>query len=131
MLQYVSTGTFYGRVIVDGKIYHESLETTVYSAAKQKPPFTSRRSSAKSAKLERRQTPPKPENSTSKTWTTITAFSRENWRWFVTQPSPWNKPANLAGEPFRLNTAAVRAITRQLPLLHAIGHFPQDRDVIA
>ncbi len=38
LLQYVSTGTFYGRVTVDGKIYRESLETTVYSVAKQKLP---------------------------------------------------------------------------------------------
>src|SRR5213083_1623539 len=30
LLQYVSTGTFYGRVTVDGKIYRLSLETTVY-----------------------------------------------------------------------------------------------------
>jgi hypothetical protein len=35
MLLYVSTGTFYGRVTVDGKIYRESLETTVYSDARQ------------------------------------------------------------------------------------------------
>jgi len=35
LLQYVSTGTFYGRVTVDGKIYRESLETTVYSDARQ------------------------------------------------------------------------------------------------
>jgi integrase len=38
LLQYVSTGTFYGRVTVDGKIYRESLDTTVYSVAKQKLP---------------------------------------------------------------------------------------------
>jgi integrase len=38
LLQYVSTGTFYGRVKVDGKLYRESLETTVYSVAKLKLP---------------------------------------------------------------------------------------------
>jgi hypothetical protein len=38
LLQYVSTGTFYGRVTVDGKIYRESLDTTVYSVAKQQLP---------------------------------------------------------------------------------------------
>src|SRR5439155_26871158 len=37
-LSYRGTGTFYGRVTVDGKIYRESLETTVYSVAKQKLP---------------------------------------------------------------------------------------------
>jgi len=36
LLQYVSTKTFYGRVKVDGKLYHESLETDVFSAAKFK-----------------------------------------------------------------------------------------------
>ncbi len=36
LLQYVSTGTFYGRATVDGKIYRESLKTTVLSVAKQK-----------------------------------------------------------------------------------------------
>jgi len=38
LLQYVSTGTFYGRVKVDGKLYRESLETTVHSVAKLKLP---------------------------------------------------------------------------------------------
>jgi integrase len=38
LLQYVSTGTFYGRATVDGKIYRESLKTTVFSVAKQKLP---------------------------------------------------------------------------------------------
>jgi hypothetical protein len=38
LLQDVNTGTFYGRVTVDGKIYRESLETFVYSVAKQKLP---------------------------------------------------------------------------------------------
>src|SRR6266516_6871433 len=38
LLQYTSTGTFYGRATVDGKIYRESLETTVYSVARQKLP---------------------------------------------------------------------------------------------
>ena len=38
LLQYVSTGTFYGRVTVDGKIYRESLGTTVYSVARLKLP---------------------------------------------------------------------------------------------
>jgi len=38
LLQYVTTGTFYGRVTVDGKIYRESLETTVDSVARQKLP---------------------------------------------------------------------------------------------
>src|SRR5436853_6208403 len=38
LLQYVNTGTFYGRATVDGKIYRESLKTTVYSVAKQKLP---------------------------------------------------------------------------------------------
>jgi len=33
-----SPGTFYGRATVDGKIYRESLKTTVYSVAKQKLP---------------------------------------------------------------------------------------------
>ena len=36
LLQYVSTGTFYGRATVDGKIYRESLKARVYSVAKQK-----------------------------------------------------------------------------------------------
>jgi integrase len=36
LLQYVSTGTFYGRVKVDGKLYRESLETDVFSTAKLK-----------------------------------------------------------------------------------------------
>ncbi|MGA3265969.1 MAG: site-specific integrase [Verrucomicrobiota bacterium] len=36
LLQYVSTGTFYGRVKVDGKLYRESLETNVFSTAKLK-----------------------------------------------------------------------------------------------
>jgi hypothetical protein len=39
LLQYVGTGTFYGRATVDGKIYRESLETAVYSVAKQKLPM--------------------------------------------------------------------------------------------
>ena len=33
-----NTGTFYGRATVDGKIYRESLKTTVFSVAKQKLP---------------------------------------------------------------------------------------------
>jgi integrase len=36
LLQYVSTGSFYGRVKVDGKLYRESLETNVFSTAKLK-----------------------------------------------------------------------------------------------
>jgi integrase len=36
LLQYVNTGTFYGRVKVDGKLYRESLETKVFSVAKLK-----------------------------------------------------------------------------------------------
>jgi len=28
LVQYISTGTFYGRVKVDGKLYRESLKTT-------------------------------------------------------------------------------------------------------
>lgn len=36
LLQYVSTGTFYGRVKVDGKLYRESLDTTVFTVAKLK-----------------------------------------------------------------------------------------------
>jgi integrase len=36
LLQYVNTGTFYGRVKVDGKLYRGSLETTVFSVAKLK-----------------------------------------------------------------------------------------------
>ena len=38
LLQYVITGSFYGRVKVDGKIYRESLESTVYRVVKQKLP---------------------------------------------------------------------------------------------
>ena len=38
LVQYISTGTFYGRVKVDGKLYRESLKTTVYSIAKLKLP---------------------------------------------------------------------------------------------
>jgi hypothetical protein len=36
LLQYVSTGSFYGRVKVDGKLYRESLETNVFSTARLK-----------------------------------------------------------------------------------------------
>src|SRR5258708_40358370 len=36
LLQYVSTGTYYGRVKVDGKLYRGSLETTVFTVAKLK-----------------------------------------------------------------------------------------------
>jgi integrase len=35
-VQYVSTGTYYGRVKVDGKLYRESLDTQVFSVAKLK-----------------------------------------------------------------------------------------------
>ena len=34
LLQYVSTGAFYGRVKVDGKLYREKLKTDVFSTAK-------------------------------------------------------------------------------------------------
>ena len=38
LLQYAITGSYYGRTKVDGKIYRESLDATVYSVAKQKLP---------------------------------------------------------------------------------------------
>jgi hypothetical protein len=34
--QYASTGTFYGKVKGDGKLYREKLKTNVFSAAKPK-----------------------------------------------------------------------------------------------
>ena len=36
LLQYVSTGTFYGRVKRDGKLYRETLKTQVFSVTKLK-----------------------------------------------------------------------------------------------
>jgi len=36
LLQYVSTGTYFARVKVNGKIFRESLETTVFTTAKLK-----------------------------------------------------------------------------------------------
>jgi len=34
LLQYVSTGTYFGRVKIEGKIFRESLETVVFTTAK-------------------------------------------------------------------------------------------------
>ncbi len=36
LLQFVSTGTFYRRMKVEGKLYRESLKTNVFSTAKLK-----------------------------------------------------------------------------------------------
>jgi hypothetical protein len=36
LLQYVSSGTYYGRIKVNGKTIRESLETDVWSKAKQR-----------------------------------------------------------------------------------------------
>lgn len=38
LLQYVSTGTYFGRVKIDGKVFRESLETDVFTTAKLKLP---------------------------------------------------------------------------------------------
>jgi hypothetical protein len=34
LVQYVSTGTYFGRVKIKGKVFRESLNTTVFTSAK-------------------------------------------------------------------------------------------------
>ena len=61
LLQYVITGSFYGRVKVDGKIYRESLEVSkarFTGSSSRSCPTSSLRSFARSARLEQKDSDP-------------------------------------------------------------------------